>query len=146
MGNEKILAVLSKFRNVDKYESFYEILPSVVHTPEEQKELVSEILDSCCTQLINHFETGQKRCKKAIRQSLIECMDSLSIAGINAENREFGYQLGWFLADKVRVDLKKGTEKKVWGYWQIENNEVKIPVRPRIAPKAKERLHKRQTS
>lgn len=52
-------------------------------------------------------------------------MDTLAIANIDTENREFGYQLGWYLAEKVNVDLRKGTEKKIWGYWQIEGNEVK---------------------
>lgn len=71
-------------------------------------------------------------------------MDALAIAKITAEHREFGYQLGWYLAEKVQVDLKKGTEKKLWGYWRVEGNEVKAPVRPRIAPKVKEQLKPKQ--
>lgn len=65
-------------------------------------------------------------------------MDTLAIANIDTENREFGYQLGWYLAEKVNVDLRKGTEKKIWGYWQIEGNEVKAPVKPRISKKVKD--------
>lgn len=38
----------------------------------------------------------------------------------------------------MNVNLKKGTEKKIWGYWQVEGNEVRLPVKPRISKKAKE--------
>ncbi|HTM66469.1 MAG TPA: hypothetical protein VL093_09125 [Flavipsychrobacter sp.] len=69
-------------------------------------------------------------------------MDSLAIAQINAVNREFGYQLGWYLAEKVNINLKKGTEKKLWGYWQIEGNEVKAPVKPRISATVREKQNK----
>lgn len=71
-------------------------------------------------------------------------MDALSVAPIDAENREFGYQLGWYLAEKVKVDLQRGTEKKLWGYWQVEGNEVKAPLRPRIAAAVKEKLGKKK--
>ena len=64
------------------------------------------------------------------------CMDDISIAPVDGENKEFGYQLGWYLAEKVAVNLRKGTEKKVWGYWHIDGEEVKAPIRPRISGKS----------
>ncbi|HRO43637.1 MAG TPA: hypothetical protein PL009_12440 [Flavipsychrobacter sp.] len=139
MVSKDVLDILSKFRYVDKYESFKEVLPSVIYAPDDQKNTVSEILDGCCDELIGHFRTRKKPIKATLRQSLIECMDALAIAKINSDNREFGYLLGWYLAEKVNVNLKKGTEKKLWGYWHVEGNEVKAPVKPRIAPKVKEK-------
>lgn len=141
--------ILSKFRYVDKYQTFHEILPFVLHTSEEQKAIVNGILDDCAGVLLRLFNEPKKPTKPVLRQSLIECMDALAIARINAENREFGYQLGWYLAEKVNVNLKKGTEKKIWGYWQVEGNEVKLPVKPRISKKAKEQTkneHKQRSA
>lgn len=140
MSLTSIIDILSKFRYVDKYESFHEILPFVLLAPEDQKQIVTEILDHCCSQLLFHFNQGKKPSKILLKTVLIECMDALAVAPINAENREFGYQLGWYLADKVEVNLKKGTEKKLWGYWLIEKNEVKLPVKPRISKTVKEKM------
>jgi len=132
-----VINVLTKFLHVDKYACFYEVLPSVASSPEDQRLAVSEILNRCCSELIAHFQQSKKPLKPVLRQSLIDCMDRLSIAQISAENREFGYQLGWFLADKVQVNLKTGTEKKIWGYWKVEDSIVRQPIRPRISPNAK---------
>jgi len=140
----EIIRVLSKFRQVDKYEAFREILPSVALTAESHKTVVAALLDDCATHLLQLFEAPKKPPKLLLRQPLIACMDALSIADIDAENREFGYQLGWYLAEKVNINLGKGTEKKLWGYWRIEDNEVKMPVRPRISQKTKEQARNKQ--
>lgn len=137
MQKEQVLNILYKFKLVDKHQSFHEILPSVIFTSEEEKEIVANILDVCCTALIKHIEATKKPSKMVMKKIMIECMDAISIAPINAENREFGYQLGWYLSEKVMVSLNKGTEKKIWGYWQIEANEVQPPKRPRISGKRK---------
>jgi hypothetical protein len=121
---------------VDKYEAFHEILPAVIHTTTEQKETVSDILDRCCTALLQLLRLPKKPTKPVMKKVLVTCMDELSIAPVDMENKEFGYQLGWYLAEKVAVNLRKGTEKKVWGYWQIDGNEVKAPIRPRISGKS----------
>jgi hypothetical protein len=128
---------LHKFKSVDKYATFKEILPSVIFSSERDKEIVSEILDNCCSSLIKEFEKPARPTKPVLKKMLISCMDELAVAPIDAENREFGYQLGWYLAEKANVDLQKGTEKKVWGYWKVEEEEVKIPLRPRFTGRAK---------
>lgn len=143
MQTNHTLNILSKFRQVDKYESFHEILPAVIYTNEEQKKTVTELLDICCATLIDLYETSKKPSKIIMKKVLVQCMDELSIASIDAENREFGYQLGWYLAEKVNINLRKGTEKKIWGYWSIEANEVKPPVRPRISGKSKAKAQKK---
>jgi len=144
---KEIIDVLSKFRYVDKYEAFHEILPSVISTSEKEKNIVSEILDKCCTELLKCCQESERPNKASLKKSLVVCMDSLAVAHINAVNREFGYQLGWYLAEKVNINLKKGTEKKLWGYWQIEGNEVKAPVKPRISAGVREKQNnkKKQT-
>lgn len=144
MPANEIIQTLSKFRYVDKYHTFREILPGIVHAPESQQVIVNELLDHYCSELLQHFTTTKRSSKQVLRQILIECMDALSVAPIDAENREFGYQLGWYLAEKVKVDLQRGTEKKLWGYWQVEGNEVKAPLRPRIAAAVKEKLGKKK--
>ena len=128
---------LEKFKNVDKYKSFHEILPSVAQSCEEQKNIVSDILDNCSVELIGILRASKRPSKAELKKELIRCMDEISVAVINAENRDFGYQLGWYLADKVDVNLKKGTEKKIWGYWEVEGSEVHTPVKPRVSGKRK---------
>lgn len=125
---------------MDKYRSFYEILPEVRETPADQREVVSEILNACCNELIRMFSEPVRPTKPMLKKALIYCMDELSIARVCPLNREFGYQLGWFLAEKVSVDLRKGTEKKVWGFWRVEDSEVQIPVRPRNTARKKARM------
>lgn len=138
---QDVIAILTKFKQVDKYSSFGSILPAAVNTPEEQQQIVSSILDTCCSALLSAFESSKRKPAVAtLRPHLVECMDMLSIASINAENREFGYQLGWYLAEKVSVNLGKGTEKKVWGYWQIQGSEVIMPVKPKVSSKAREKV------
>lgn len=139
VDQRSVIDILSKFRYVDKYASFHEVLPAVLVAPVEQRQVVTEIVDRCCTELLFSFQNQDQPSVKLLRQSLIECMDALAIAPISAAHRDFGYQLGWYLAEKVQVDLRKGTERKLWGYWRIEGNEVKPPLRPRIAAKVKER-------
>ncbi|MBS1777658.1 MAG: hypothetical protein JSS64_15435 [Bacteroidetes bacterium] len=142
MDIELALNTLHKFRQVNKYETFREILPSTVFLPKRERELVTKILDHCAHDLILLLRQGNKKAiKKELKIVLIECMDALAIAKINSDNREFGYQLGWYLAEKVHINLKTGTEKKLWGYWQVEGFEVSVPIRPRISTKAKERVN-----
>ncbi len=132
-SRHQVLKTLEKFRNVDKFRAFQEILPDVVYSGADERELVNEILDACCRDLLELFRAKKKPTKPVLKKLLILCMDELAVAKINTTNREFGYQLGWYLAEKVSVDLKKGTEKKVWGFWTVEGGEVKPPVRPRIS-------------
>ncbi len=137
LRKQQVLTTLEKFRNVDKYQTFREILPDVIFTDVRERETVSEILDNCCADLIQLLRGPQPATKPVLKKVLILCMDELAVARINTTNREFGYQLGWFLAEKVAIDLKKGTEKKVWGYWQVQAGEVKPPIRPRFSKRHK---------
>ena len=129
--NEEKIATLTKLRMVDKYASFYEIMPEVVHCSVQQKQWVTSLLDECCRQLIVLFNTHKKPTKTAIKKPIFHCMDELTLAPLDAANREFAYQLGWFIADKSGVDLRKGSMRKAWGYWAIQAEEVRVVGNPR---------------
>lgn len=129
--NEKKIATLTKLRLVDKYIGFYEIMPEVLHSDKQQKELVTALLDECCRRLVQLFTTVAKPRKPAIKKPIFHCMDELTLAPLDAVNREFAYQLGWFIADKAGVDLRKGSMRKAWGYWAVQAGEVKVVGNPR---------------
>ena len=137
MRTEDTIFKLLKFKSVDKYEAFHEILPSVRYSSQKEKDVVSDILDECCADLLRLLRGEKRPTKPVLKKVLVTCMDQISIAPVDGEHKEFGYQLGWYLAEKVAVNLRKGTEKKVWGYWQIEADEVKAPIRPRVSGKSK---------
>lgn len=137
MRTEDTIFKLLKFKSVDKYEAFYEILPSVQYASQKEKDVISEILDECCADLLRLMRGEKRPTKPVLKKVLVRCMDNISIAQVDGEHKEFGYQLGWYLAEKVAVNLRKGTEKKVWGYWHIEADEVKAPIRPRVSGKSR---------
>ena len=118
---------LEKFRMIDKYASFYEILPEVRFSDRAQKTVLTAILNSCCKEMIVLFKTAKKMpTKAALKKVLLQSMSEISHAQeLDSLNKEFGYRLGWFLAEKAEVNLPKQSAKKYWGYWQIENNEVR---------------------
>lgn len=130
MIDERI-ATLTKLRMVDKYASFYEIMPEVLHSDWRQKQLVTVLLDDCCRKLVQLFTTVAKPKKPAIKKPIFYCMDELTLAPLDAANREFAYQLGWFIADKAGVDLRKGSMRKAWGYWAVQAEEVRVVGNPR---------------
>ena len=100
MQVNEAISKLTKFRSVDKYEAFHEILPAVIHTTTEQKEIVCDILDRCCTALLQLLRLPKRPTKPVMKKALVLCMDDISIAPVDGENKEFGYQLGWYLAEK----------------------------------------------
>lgn len=126
-AKEEIIEKLVKFRLVDKYSAFGEAMPEIRFAAIAEKILVSDILNNCTKELIHLFRTAEKKKprKTDLKKVLKLHMDILSHAAIDDENREFGYMLCWFLAEKAEVNLPKQTAQKYWGYWQIVNDEVK---------------------
>jgi hypothetical protein len=123
--------ILVKFKYVDKYESFHEIHPGTLMATAAQRQTVTIILDACCEELIRLLERLGKTTGSSMKKSLVHCMDELSRAGLDTPNLEFAWELGWYLAEKVSIDLRKGTGRKVWGYWSVESDEVKTIGKPR---------------
>jgi hypothetical protein len=137
MSAADILNKLYAFKTVDKYDAFQSIQPDIILTNEAYKIIVSDLLDSCCKQLISLFETTKKPTKLSLKQCITKCMSSIAKADIDSENRDFGYELSWFLAEKVGLNLKQSSGDKIWGYWKINEDEV-IPVHPKRNKKKKD--------
>lgn len=125
MTNSEILDKLYKFRSVDKYDTFKKAHPSLAGTPPDQQKIIETILDNCCTELIKLFRTDKRPTKTAIKSVIIAYMNEITHAHVNAENRDFGYELCWFLSEKTGSDFKFISHSKAWGFWNIEANEVK---------------------
>lgn len=130
MSASKILEKLYAFKRVDIYDAFHKAQPGIYQSHEDQKTTISEILDNCCRELIRLFETEKKPTKVILRQVIANYMDQITHAPVNTESKDFGYELCWFLAEKVGID-KRSSDTKVWGYWRVEAEEVKAVTRIR---------------
>ena len=142
MTNSEILDKLYKFRSVDKYDTFKKAHPSLAHTPPDQQKIIETILDSCCTELIKLFRTDKRPTKTAIKSVITSHMNEITHSGVNAENRDFGYELCWFLSEKTGSDFKFISHNKAWGFWNIESNEVKT-IEMKSKPKNQSKHHQK---
>lgn len=125
MKTSEIVSKLLDFKTVDKYHAFNKIVPGIAQTPDDKKAIVDKILDDCCKSLISLLETNSKPTKNQLKNIISECMYNLAQADIDTPNRDFGYELCWFLSDKVGLNMKRSSDNKVWGFWKVEVNEVK---------------------
>lgn len=122
---EEIIQKLTKFRLVDKYRSFHEVMPHYFHADASLRTIVTDIIDNCAKELLFLFNVAKKKPTKAnLKKVLLLHMNLISHAALDEPNKEFAYKLCWFLAEKVEVSLAKQTAKKYWGYWDIVNEEV----------------------
>ena len=60
-----------------------------------------------------------------VRNVILRYMDLISYAKVNTENRDFGYELCWYIAEKTGISIRKYTETKVYGYWRVEGSQLK---------------------
>ncbi|MBA3827538.1 MAG: hypothetical protein H0X33_01235 [Taibaiella sp.] len=115
-----IVAKLRKFKMVDKYRTFYKVQPYALFAGDDQHDTVTLLLDDCCRELIKLYEAAKKKpTKTSLKKTCSQCMNELMKAPINTENREFGYELCWYLSEIVQVDLLKTSSSKKWGYKRI---------------------------
>lgn len=120
---DKIIEELRRIRWVDKYHTFHKIVPGVDHTPEHQQEQINEIVEDCCTKLIRLYLSKKKQPTVAqVRSVILQHMDMISYTDVNNENKDFGYELCWYIAEKTGINIKKYTDTKVYGYWIVEDN------------------------
>ena len=117
---------LRKFSLVDKYEAFHYLHPPLKHSPDDRKKIISDIADKCCYELIRLFEAEKKPTKTAIKRVISAAMTELTKAKTDALNRDFGYELCWYLSEICAVNLKTSSENKIWGYWAVIGKEVQI--------------------
>lgn len=124
--NEAIIEKLRKIRWVDKYHTFHRVVPGVDHSTDEQKDMVTNILEDCCTEVIKLYNSAKKPSVVLVRNTILKYMDKISYTDANAENRDFGYELCWYIAEKAGITIRKYTDSKVYGYWKVtENNTLK---------------------
>lgn len=133
IDKKEILKKLYTFRSVDKYETFGDAQPHIIYAADDQKNIISDILDHCCKTLIIEVESAKRPTKAALKDIIIRHMTNISTAPVNTANRDFGYHLCWFLAEKAGLDLWKNSTTKIWGYWDIVDTNVKTVTRVRKA-------------
>jgi hypothetical protein len=127
--NQCIIEKLRKIRWVDKYHTFHRIVPGVDDTTDEQKDILVNIVEDCCTELIKLYNAPKRPLVTLVRSTIIKYMDKISYADLNTENRDFGYELCWYIAEKAGVSIRKYTDSKVYGYWKVEGNQLKQVTR-----------------
>lgn len=131
MLKKDVLEKLYSFRGMDKYATFGKAQPGIIHSPDDQQDIISNILDSCCKELIIEFDGVKRISKTTLRAIIIKHMDMITQAPVNNENKDFGYHLCFFLAEKVGVDIWRHSDTKIWGYWKVEGNKLKTVTRIR---------------
>lgn len=120
-----IIEQLRKIRWLDKYHNFHKIIPGVDNTPDHQKDIVNNLVEDCCTELVRLYSAKKKPTVAVVRSVILKYMDLISYADVNTENRDFGYELCWYIAEKIGITIRKYTDTKVYGYWRVENNRLK---------------------
>lgn len=106
-----------------------------MHSPDDQQDVISNILDTCCKELIIEIESAKRATKIRLKSIIIMHMDMIMAANVNTENKDFGYHLCYFLAEKTGIDLWRYSDTKVWGYWKVEGNKLKTVTRVRRSKK-----------
>lgn len=120
-----IIEQLRKIRWLDKYHNFHKIIPGVDNTPDHQKDIINNLVEDCCTELVRLYSSKKKPGVAVVRAVILKYMDLISYAEVNTENRDFGYELCWYIAEKTGITIRKYTETKVYGYWRVEGNQLK---------------------
>jgi hypothetical protein len=121
-----ILAKLYRFVEVDKYISFSEALPGIDTTPYDIQDIIVEILDNCAKELIKAYRSHKRPTQVILKEIITRYMNEIATADVNPENKDFGYELCWFLSEKAGVNFKKSSEQRLWGFWKVEANQVKL--------------------
>ena len=137
MATLKSLEKLYAFKMADKYLVFREVLDEISQTPEDQKKIISQILDECCQELTRRLETEKKPLKSTLKGIVSACMETISLSKTDNANKDFAYELCYYLAEIVGLKFKNLSEGKAWGYWKIAADEVKTVVKKTAKPKRK---------
>lgn len=123
--NTAVIEQLRKIRWVDKYHTFHNIVPGVDNTPDAEKEIIVNLVEDCCTELIRLYLAKKPPTVATVRAVILKYMDQISYARVNTENRDFGYELCWYIAEKTGISIRKYTETKVYGYWRVDSGTLK---------------------
>lgn len=126
LNRDATIAKLVRFEEIDKYRSFYKILPAVVQTTEDERATVTGILNSSTKELIALLNENEKPHKASLKKIINDCMKRISLAEVSNINKDFAYELCWYLSDIAGLDMRKNSHTASWGYWDVVLNEVKV--------------------
>jgi hypothetical protein len=126
LHKDEQISKLQRFSEIDKYRSFYKILPAVVHSKSHEREIISAILDVCANELLSLFKAEKKAHKATVKKVINNCMRQISAAVVSTVNKDFAYELCWYLSDIAGLEMKKASGGNAWGYWDVIADNVKV--------------------
>lgn len=136
MALKNSLEKLEAFKLADKYEAFCEVLPDVFYAIDDQKETISKLLNACAAELISILQNNKKPPKLVLKKVIAKWMDEISLAKVDNTNKDFAYELCWYLSDIIGSKLKLSSESHGWGYWKIAGTEVKTSSKKKARKKS----------
>ena len=128
LDKEQTLSKLYRFREIDKYRTFYKILPAVIHSSLEDRNIISDLLDESCKRLLQLFKGDKKPHKASLKKAINDCMKKVTIANVQPVNKDFAIELCWYLSDIAGLEMRKASYKTDWGYWDGTATAVKPPT------------------
>ena len=126
LDKEATLAKLVRFEEVDKYRSFYKILPSVIQTTPEERDIITKILNKGAKELISLLKQEKKAHKATLKKVVNDCMKAVANAKVSTVNKDFAYEMCWYLSDIAGLEMRGMSQSWAWGYWDVILNEVKV--------------------
>lgn len=126
---EKKISALRKIRWVDKYHTFHKIIPGVDCSADDEKDIIVNLLEDCCTALIKLYNAKKKPTIAALRRTIMDFMDEISYTEVSQDNKDFGYEICWYIAEKIDVEVRKYSDSKIYGYWKVQGEKLKIVSR-----------------
>ena len=139
LDKEATIAKLVRFEEIDKYRSFFKILPDVVQTTEAERDIITKILNKSSKELIALLKQEKKAHKASVKKIINDCMKQIALAEVNTVNKDFAYELCWYISDIAGLDMRMSSNAFMWGYWDVVLDEVKVIEykKPKIINKKK---------
>ena len=117
---------LAKFKLCEKYKTFAEAMPGIQFEAKDQQEIIEKILNDCAKSLMQLLEQNSKCSQNTLKEVITAAMNAIEQSKANTFNKDFGYELCWYLSDTVACKYKINSERKPWGYWKVAEKEVVI--------------------
>jgi hypothetical protein len=117
---------LAKFKLCEKYKTFAEAMPGIQFEAKDQQEIIECILNDCCKALMQLLEQNNACSQNSLKEVISTAMNAIEESKAGTFNKDFGYELCWYLSDVVGLKYKINSERKPWGYWKVAQKEVVI--------------------
>jgi hypothetical protein len=139
LDKDATIAKLVRFEEIDKYRSFYKILPAVIQTTEHERDIITKILNKSSKELTALLKEEKKPHKASIKKIINDCMKRIALAEVTTVNKDFAYELCWYISDIAGLDMRKSSHTAAWGYWDVILDEVKVIAykKPKITARKK---------